>query len=312
MSVALVAGSANPALADSVSRELGLPLTQRVIERFPDTELHVELLESVRGKDVYILQPTAPPVNESLVELALLADASRRAGAASLTAVVPYFAYARQDRRAKGRESVAARLVADLIATSGVQKVIAVDLHTSTLEGFFPTPIEHLSAVPLLAAALRHYAESAAVIVAPDLGAVKLAERYAGLMGLPMAVVHKMRVSPEAVKVAGVVGDVAGRTPVIVDDMISTGGTIEAAVQSVLAAGSRPEPVVAASHLLLVGRCVERLGDLGLRRLVGANTLPVSIDIGLHPEVVDLGPLLAEAIRRLSCDQSLAEMAWRG
>ncbi len=312
MSIALLAGDANPRLAHSVSREIGVPLTECVIERFPDTEIHVELLESVRGKDVYILQPTAPPVNESLFELALLADASRRAGAASITAVVPYFAYARQDRRAKGRESVGGRLVADVIAASGVQKVIAVDLHTSTLEGFFSMPVEHLTAVPLLARVLRHYAEGEAVVVAPDLGAVKLAEHYAGLMSLPMAVVHKMRLGPESVKAAGVVGEVAGRTPIVVDDMISTGGTIEAAVQAVLAVGARPAPVVAASHLLLVGACVDRLAPLRLERLVGTNSLSDSAESGLPLHVVDIGPLLAEAIRRLSCDQSLGEFAWRG
>ncbi len=311
MNVSLVAGPANPGLAEAVARELGIPLTGRLIERFPDSETHVELLESVRGKDVYLLQPTSPPVNEHLVELTLLADACRRAGAASITAVVPYFGYARQDRRAKGQEAVAARLAADLVAASGVQRLVALDLHTASIEGFFGVPVEHLSAVPLLAAKLRPFVENG-VVVAPDLGAVKLAERYAAALSLPMAVVHKLRLGPESVRAMGIVGEVTGRTPIIVDDMISTGATIEVAAEALEAAGCLPGAVVAASHLLLVGPAVERLGMLRLRRLLGTDSVPVTPGLPLPLEVSALGSMVAEAIGRLSCDQSLEDLAWHG
>ncbi len=311
MNVSLVAGQANPRLAEAIAGDLGVELTHRIVERFPDSETHVELMESVRGKDVYLLQPTAPPVNEHLVELTLLADACRRDGAARITAVVPYFGYARQDRRAKGLEAIAGRLSADLIAASGVQRLVVVDLHTASVEGFFDVPVEHLSAAPLLVRRLRSHVENG-VVVAADLGAVKLAERYATALSLPMAVVHKLRLGPESVKAMGIVGDVAGRTPIIVDDMIGTGATIEVAACALGAARSNPGAIVAASHLLLVGAAVERLAALRLERLVGTDSVPVATGLPLPLEVVSLGRMLAEAIGRLTRDEPLGDLAWHG
>jgi ribose-phosphate pyrophosphokinase len=277
------------------------------LHRFPDGELHVEVEESVRGRDVYLVQPTSPPVAEHLLEVLLLADACRRAGATRLTGVIPYFGYARQDRRASGREPVGARLIADVLKAGGLQRVVAVDLHTASLEGFFPFPLEHLSAVPLLAEAVLPWISHNGIIVSPDLGAVKLAQRYASLLGLPMAIVHKSRISGEEVEARGIVGEVSGRSPVVVDDMISTGGTVEAAVKAVLAAGAVPEVTVVASHALLVGPAAQRMKGLPINRFVATDSVAVAADFPVLLQVVSLGPLLAEAVQRLNQEQSLSD-----
>ena len=313
MSLTILSGSANLSLVEAIAEKLGLRLGSVVVQRFPDGELHIEIQETVRGHDVYLIQPTSPPVDAHLLELLLLADACRRAGAAHLTAVVPYFGYARQDRRASGREPVSARLIADLLQTSGLHRVVAVDLHTTALEGFFPIPLEHLSAVPLLAEAVRPWVPPHAVVVAPDLGAVKLAERYARLLHLPLAIVQKMRLSGEEVRVQRIVGDVHGRVPVVVDDMVSTGGTIQAAIQALLAAGCVAEDLtVVASHGLFVGPAEERLHAVPIHHFFVTDSVarPAREPFPLH--VTSLGPLLAEAITHLHNNQSLSDLLVHG
>lgn len=309
MALVLFAGTANPALASAVAATLGQPLGQASLGRFPDLELYVELGETVRGRDVYLLQPTSPPAEAHLFELMLLTDACRRAGADRITAVVPYFGYARQDRRAQGRQSVAARLVADLLATSGVARVVAIDLHSRAMEGVFGVPLEHISAVPALADAVRASLPERAVVVASDLGATKLAERWARLLDLPTALVHKKRVSGAEVRVRAVTGDVAGLAPILVDDMISTGGTLEAAVQTLLAQGARPEITIAATHALFVGDAVERLAALPLRHFFVTDTVTLPEAASRLPlETVSVAPLLAEVIRRLHEGESLNDL----
>jgi ribose-phosphate pyrophosphokinase len=304
----LFAGPANLPLADAIAREIGVPLGDCSFRRHPDGELHVEVEESVRGRDVYLIQPTSPPVDEHLLALLLLADACRRAGAARVTAVVPYFGYARQDRRASGREPVTARLVADLIRTSGIERLVAVDLHTTALEGFFSIPVEHISAVPILTDAVRVALPARPVIVSPDLGAVKLAESYAKALRAPVAFIHKTRAGGEEVTAERVIGEVRGRAPVIVDDMISTGATVEAAMRALAAAGALGETVVAATHGLLVGRAVERLGGNGVERFLVTNSVLQRPGVPLPRVVVDLAPLLAEAIRRLHTGASMSDL----
>lgn len=303
----LLAGTANQPLADAVGAALGVPLGAREASAFPDGELHVEIGTSVRGHDVYLLQPTHPIAETHLFQLLLLADACRRAGAARLTAVMPYLAYARQDRRGGGREPVGARVVADMLTQGGIHRVVAVDLHSPALEGVFTVPVEHLTAVPLIAAALPPLGDRG-VIVAPDLGAAKLAERYARLLGLPMALVHKRRVTGEQVTVRAVTGDVRGRSPLVVDDMITTGGTLEAAIGALLTAGSNPDVVVAASHGLFVGPALRRLAELPIRQAVVSDSVAASADEGPRVRRVGLAPLLAEAIRRLHHDRSLGDL----
>jgi ribose-phosphate pyrophosphokinase len=308
MNLVVVAGLGNPSLADSIAERLGTRVCRSVLSRFPDTELHAEIDESVRGCDVYLVQPTGPPVDSHLMELLFLADACRRAGAARLTGIVPYFGYARQDRREKGREAVGARLVADLLGVASFERIVAVDLHTVSLEGFFNIPLEHLSATSLLANAIEELITDQSVIVAPDLGAVKLAERYAEVLRRPIAIVHKTRLSGEAVKVRGIVGEVTGRTPVIVDDMISTGGTIEAAAAALVSAGCLPQITVVASHALLVGPAIKRLSALPLNRIVATDSLPAPEHGSLPLRVVSLAPMLAEAMTCLNVGESMSEL----
>jgi ribose-phosphate pyrophosphokinase len=311
MNITILAGSANERLADSVADLLGLQSCRRKLLRFPDGELQVDLQETVRGSDVYVFQPTGPPVDQHLIELLFLADASRRAGAERITAVIPYFGYARQDRRTSGRESVGARVAAELLEAVGLQRIVAVDLHSSALEGFFGVPVEHLSAVGLIANALEGDIASPGVIVAPDLGAVKLAEQYAELLHLPIAIVHKTRISGEEVRVRGVVGEVSGRAPIIVDDMISTGGTIAAACKALIAAGCAPAITVAASHALLVGPAIKLLSELSLKRLLASDSLQSGQHGGLRVEVIGLAPMLAEVVSRLNVGESLHDLIGR-
>ena len=307
MSLRILSGSANLPLAENIAEKLGVKLAQRILERFPDGELHVEVQESVRGHDVYIIQPTSPPVDEHLFELLLMADACRRAGAACLTAVVPYFGYARQDRRSRGREPVSARLVADLIIASGLQRVVTVDLHSRAVESAFAIPLEHVSAVPMLAEVIRPSVNANTVIVSPDLGAVKMAERYSSLLDLPVAIIHKTRISGEQVKVQRIVGDVRGREVLVVDDMISTGGTIEKAIGALLEAGCLSSGIkVVASHALLVGTAAERLGALPINGMYVSDSVPTPKRFPLPLQFLSLAGLLAEAIERLHTKQSLA------
>lgn len=312
MSLKILSGSANLPLAESIAKKLGVQLARLILERFPDSELHVDVQESVRGYDVYIIQPSCPRVDEHLLELLLIADACERAGAARLTAVVPYFGYARQDRRGRGREPVSARVIADLIRTGGLERVVVVDLHSAAIEGAFSIPLEHLTAVPMLAEAVRPWIAARTVIVAPDLGAVKLAERYGRLLQLPVAIVHKTRVSGEEVTVQAILGEVKGQSVLIVDDMISTGGTVEAAIKALLAAGCASDFTVVASHALFVGSAVERFRRLAVRRFFVTDSVPVPTDVSLPVQVVSLAPLLAEIIERLHNNRSLGDLIWHG
>lgn len=304
--LALIAGSANPHLVTAVAAAAGTPLTTCAIQSFPDGERHVELHQTVRGSDVYVLQPTSPPVADHLLELLLIGDAARRAGAARLTAVMPYFGYARQDRRVGGREAIGARLVADLVG-GGFARVVAVDLHTPAIEAFFHGPVEHLSAGSLLAGALGPVRDDA-IVVAPDLGAVRLADQLAQRIERPVATVHKVRLGPEAVRVREVVGRVQGRAPIIVDDMISTGGTVAAAVRALLAAGCAPDVTVVVTHGLLVGDVARVLGDLPIGRLITTDSVPAQPGVPLPVKVVSLAPLLADVIVRLNREASLSEL----
>jgi ribose-phosphate pyrophosphokinase len=314
----VLAGSGNPALAQAVAHALGQPLGRAYTEAFPDGELHVELGDTVSGRDVYVVQPTGPPVEAHLFELLLLGDACRRAGAAELTAVIPYFGYARQDRRATGREALGARVAADVIAAAGFTRVVAVDLHNAAIEGCFTMPLEHQSAVGLLAETLAEEVTDETVVVAPDLGAAKMAERYARLFHRPVAIVHKTRLSGSEVRVHAVVGEVAGRAPILVDDMISTGATIEAAAWALLDAGCRPRLVVAATHLLFVGGAAERLGRLPIARLAGTDSVvtpdhAARVLSSAAPPItrVSIAPLVAETIVRLHEHRAIVEVEAR-
>ena len=309
MSLEILSGSANGALAESIAKQLGLRFTQRTLARFPDGELHIEIHESIRGCDVYLVQSTYPPVDEHYFELFLLADACRRAGTTHLTAVIPYFGYARQDRRAHGREPVSTRLVADLLAASAIQRVVVLDFHSRAVESAFAMPVEHVSAVPILADAVRPSVRKDAVVVSPDLGAVRMAERFAKLLDLSVAIIHKSRLSGAEVTVQRIIGDVRDREIIIVDDMITTGATIEKAILALLEAGCSSSGIkVAASHGLFVGNAAERLGQLPIEKIYVSDSVPAPQQFPVPLAVSSLASLFAETIQRLHRLESLGDV----
>ncbi|MET9021970.1 ribose-phosphate diphosphokinase [Actinopolymorpha sp. NPDC004070] len=307
MTLQIVAGTAGQRLADGITTALGIEAGACVVDRFPDGELR-PAVAGIAGADVYVVQPTGPPVAEHVVELLLLLDACRRAGAARVTAVVPYFGYARQDRRSRAGQPVGARVLADAIASTQVHRLVGVDPHTLALEAMCPMPVEMLTAVPLLAQALSTSVPSDAIIVAPDLGAAKLAEHYASLLHTRVALVRKSRESGARVRAEELVGAVAGAPAVVVDDMISTGGTVSAAVEILLDHGSAPDVAVAATHGLLIGPATDRLSALPIQRVVVTNSTGQQQNTMPILEVHSIAPLLADAIGRLHRGEPLDEL----
>lgn len=308
MSARVVSGTANRELAEAVAACLGVAAVVPKVERFPDGELRPAVAE-LRGEDVFIVQPTGPMVNEHLVELLLVLDACRRAGAARITAVVPYLGYARQDRRATAGEAVGLRVVTDVIAVAGAHRLMVVDPHSAALEAACSIPVEMLTAVPTLAAALLPMVGGDAVVVAPDLGATKLAERYASILRRPVAVVRKTRLSGTSVRAHELVGDVGDRPVALVDDMISTGSTVEAAARLLGHQARSGQLFVAATHGPLVAGAIERMAAAGVARAFVTDTVRVAT--GGVAEVCSVAGVLAEAIGRLHWDRPLDELLMR-
>ena len=296
--VAIVPGSAHPALAAEVARILDAPVVPVAPERFPDGELSVRLLEPVRALSAVIVQPTGPPVDANLVELLALADACRRAAAARVIAVVPYLGYARGDRRHGRREPIMASLAAQLLQTAGVTHLLAIDLHAPQIEGFFHIPVDDLSPFPSLLNAVRPNLPPEAVIVSPDLGRLGLATRFADELHTGVAVVHKRRLSGRQTESLQVVGEVRDRPCLIVDDMITTGGTIAGCIEALLRSGARREIRVAATHGLFMAGAAERLRQAGVCQVWVTDTLPQPTS-GCDRVVVPVAAMIATAIRQL-------------
>lgn len=292
-------GRSLPDLGARLAKVLHIEPGRRLIEDFADGEIRVEVKERLEGRTVCLLQSTGAPADRNLLELLLLADACRRRGARHIIAIIPYFGYARQDRRVKGEEPVGARLVTDLLACR-CDRIVAFDLHTAAIEGFASIPLLHLSAVPLLAEAFREHRRPDHVLVAPDAGAVKLAQRYGERLQLPVAYVEKMRTSDREVAVQAVTGKVRDCCPVLVDDMISTGGTMVAAARALLEAGARPEISILVSHCLLVGEATSRLEKLPLRRLVTTDSIAGVHTNKLPLSTFTLAQLLADTLLELT------------
>lgn len=299
----IVSGSGNPDLASAVANHLGVASNGCTIERFPDGEIR-PTVENISGADVYVIQPTGPPVNEHVVELLLLLDACRRARAARITAVVPYFGYARQDRRNAQGQAIGSAVMTEAIIAAGAERLVVVDPHATGLEAQCRIPVETLTAVPALCGQLAGDWPHGAVVVAPDLGAVKLAERYAAVLGGQVAVVRKHRQSGAAVTALDIAGDVRGRPAVIVDDMITTGSTISAAARQLRARGATSDITVAATHGLFVHAAASDLGGLGLRRVVVTDTVAAQHTTALI-SVCTIAPTLATAIASLHSNTPL-------
>lgn len=309
---ALITGSANEPLARAIAGHLDIDLTPSERLRFPDGEAGVSVDPAVRAHDVFVVQSLVPPVDPSLIELALLADACKRADCARLTVVMPYVGYARQDRRTQDGQAVGARVVTELLQAVGVDRMLVVDPHTAQLEAMVSIPLDSVSAVGILAEDLSADLAADAVVVAPDLGAAKRADRFAERLGLPTALVSKTRLDGRRVEVDHVVGDVRGRVPLIVDDMISTGGTIAAAVEAVRGVGCAEPFRVAATHGLFVEDAEDVLAGLMPESVVVTDTLPRDADAPFPLHTRSIAPLLAGAIERLSTDRPLGDLAAHG
>ncbi len=295
--VILFGGTANPRLAACVAKHLQVRLGECETERFPDGELVVRLLESVRRKEVVVIQPTCPPVNDNLMELLAFADACRRSSAARVTAVLPYFGYARADRRNQQREPILGSTVATLMQAVGIDHVITLEPHTPQLEGFFRIPVDSLSGVCAITEALRGRLPGDVVVVSPDAGRVPLATDYARLLGAPLAVLHKRRESGSETEVTHLVGEVDGRACLLVDDMISTGGTLMRSMEALAARGAR-EFTVAATHGLFTNGALEKLAACHVREVWVTDSVPQA-EVAIPPvRVVSVASVLAEAIRR--------------
>jgi ribose-phosphate pyrophosphokinase len=303
----LLAGTANRPLAEEISAYLKQPLCRVTIRRFADGELFVKIDENVRGRDVYIIQPTSPPA-ENLVELLLLIDAARRASAARVTAVIPYFGYARQDRKDQPRVSISAKLVANLVSTAGADRVLAMDFHSHQVQGFFDIPVDHLYAAPVLTAHYRQKALHDLVVVAPDVGSAKMARGFAKRLNGSLAIIDKRRPSANIAEVVNVVGEVAGRDCLIPDDLIDTAGTVTEAAAALTRLGAR-KVYCCASHALLSGPALERLQRAPIEELAVSNTIVLPAAKRFEKLVVlSVGNLLATAIANTHSDKSVSSL----
>ncbi|HET6427550.1 MAG TPA: ribose-phosphate pyrophosphokinase [Phycisphaerae bacterium] len=301
-------GRAHPELSQRVADYLGLSLGALSIGRFPDGETMVKLNEDIRGRDVFFLQPTCPPVNDNLMELLVFLDCARRASAERITAVIPYFGYARQDRKDEGRVPITAKMVANLISTAGADRVLTMDLHAAQIQGFFDIPVDNLYAEPVLS---RYFAEkdlSDLVLVSPDIGNAKQARAYAQRLGGDIAVINKRRVSGEEVESGTIIGDIAGKTVLMMDDMISTAGTICGAAQLCKDKGAK-RVYVGATHAVLCGAAIERLQAAPIEEVTVTDTIPVpsaSREALKKLTVLSVSELIGEAIHRIHNDESVS------
>jgi ribose-phosphate pyrophosphokinase len=309
-SLKLFGGRSNPELAQRISDYLGIPLGRAKIANFPDGELLVKIEEDIRGRDVFVIQPTCHPVNESLLELLIFIDCARRASAQRVTAVMPYFGYARQDRKDEGRVPITAKLVANLIATAGADRVLTVDLHAAQIQGFFDIPVDNLLAEPVLS---RYWAGKKLpdlVLVSPDVGNVKRARVYAQRLGGELAIINKRRVSGSEAEVGNIIGDVKDKTVLMMDDMITTAGTVSKAAALCRDKGAK-KVYVGATHAVLADAAMERLAASPIDELVVTDTVPVpqaKLKALPNLKVLSVSDLMGEAIHRIHNDESVSNL----
>ncbi|MGE4490627.1 MAG: ribose-phosphate diphosphokinase [Kiritimatiellales bacterium] len=303
----ILAGTAHRDLAERIAATAGEKLCDVQISRFPDGEIFVKIVENVRGRDVFIIQPTSYPPNENLMELLIMIDAAKRASAKRITAVLPFYGYARQDRKDQPRVPITAKLVANLLVASGANRLLTMDLHAQQIQGFFDIPVDHLYAAPVFVRYLREHKLDNLVVVAPDTGGMKLAASYADMLDAGVAVVGKERKSAEHVSATHLVGDVKGCNAVLVDDMTSTAGTLTAAAQLLEKAGAASIRAMV-SHSLLNSKGVDRLTASPIIELVTTDSVPARCDTGDKVKVLSVAELLAEAIRRIHDNNSVTSL----
>jgi ribose-phosphate pyrophosphokinase len=304
----LIAGSANPLLAGRISEKLDIPLTDARLRRFPDGEINVKIEDSMRGHDVFVIQPTSPPVNEHLMELFIILDALRRASAGRVTAVIPYYGYARKERKTQPREPISAKLIANFITLAGADRLLLFDLHAEAIEGFFDVPTDHLSPHRIFADYLKTRNLHHLTIVAPDAGGGRRAELVANNLQAPIAFGYKRRPQDDQSELIAVSGDVKGRDCVVVEDIITTGGTIAKLADALHKQGAN-RVLIAATHPVLTGDAVERLKKAGVEEVIVTDSVPIPPEkLGPPITVLSVAPLLAEAIIRVHENRSVSEL----
>ena len=307
----IISGTAHPELARDIAASLGLPLSDTTVNTFPDGESFVQIKESIRGTDTFIVQPTCPPTNHNLMELLVMVDAVRRASASRITAVMPFYGYARQDRKDKPRVPITAKLVANLLTSAGVNRVLCMDLHAAQIQGFFEIPVDHLHSVPVLIKHLKqHYVKDLdnLVVVSPDIGGVKNAKSYANILGTKLAIVAKQRISATEVDAHAVIGDVEGKDVLMVDDMTESGGTLCAAA-AVLKEHGAARIFAGVSHAVLNEKACARLAASPIERLLTSDSVPMAKTFGGDMvDTVSIAPLFAQAILNIHNNDSVTHL----
>ena len=300
--------NSNPDLAREIADHIGVPLGDAEVGRFSDGEIHIKLNESVRGSDVYVVQSTCHPVNQHLMELLVMVDALKRASARTINVVIPYYGYARQDRKTRARDPITAKLVANLIETAGADRIITMDLHATQIQGFFDIPVDHLLGVPILSKYFIEKQLEDVVVVSPDHGGVIRARKMAERLGAPIAIIDKRRPEPNVAEVMNIVGDVRGRTAIIIDDIIDTAGTVMLAADALIEQGAR-EVYACCTHPVFSGPAIERIKKANIKEMVVTNTIPLTPEKQLEKiRVLSVSPLIGEAIIRIHKELSVSKL----
>ncbi len=309
--IKIFAGNSNKELAEDIATKIGLPLGASVVGRFSDGEINISINEVVRGSDVFIIQSTCTPVNDNLIELLILIDALKRASAGRITAVMPYFGYARQDRKAKARDPISAKLVANLITTAGADRVLTMDLHATQLQGFFDIPLDHLLGAPILAQYfLKKFAKGLddVVVVSPDIGSVGRSRKFAEKLDVPLAIIDKRRPKANVCEIMNIIGDVRGKRVIMVDDMIDTGGTIVNAANALSDIGAT-EVYACCTHAVLSGPAIDRIRTSAIKELVTLDTVPIAKEKRISKiQTLSVADVFAEAIERIYGDISISSL----
>lgn len=304
--------NSNPKLAVAIAKELGCELGKAEVKHFSDGEISVSIQESVRGADCFIVQSTCNPVNENLMELLIMIDAIKRASAARITAVIPYFGYARQDRKAKPREPISAKLVSNLLTTAGVDRILTLELHTLQIQGFFDIPLDHIISAPLFTSYIKEkedFDPNEFVILAPDFGSVSRARQFSMRLGCPIAIIDKRRPKANVSEVLNIIGDVKGKKIILIDDIIDTAGTLCNAANAIVEKGGAKEVYAYVAHGVLSGNAIERLKNSVIKKVVFLNTIDIPKEKMLDKfAVLNVAPILSEAIKRINKDMPISAM----
>ncbi len=304
--------NANRELAEKVAKELGMELSSADIKRFSDGEISVSIHESVRGADCFIIQPTCSPINDNLMELLIMIDAIKRASAARITAVIPYFGYARQDRKANPREPISAKLVSNLLTTAGADRILSLELHTIQIQGFFDIPVDHIVAASLFSSYIKDLPEfnpEEFTVLAPDFGSVSRARQFATRLGCPVAIIDKRRPKPNVSEVMNIIGDVKGKKIILVDDIVDTAGTICNAAKASIELGGAKEVYAYIAHPVLSGNAVERIKNSAIKKMTFFNTIHIPEEKMIDKfQILNVAPVLSEAIKRINSDRPISTM----